>query len=123
MEKRLIKNDVKFETYWECGRCKITSETEDRLCPCPRGSCEAEAIGEKTIETEILRYEPKKCECGKLAKWLYMPGLKEGDGFCCEDCVPRGCSCIRHHGFDDEGREYPCVEWDFDMDDDNFKTL
>ena len=122
MKKRLIKSDTKFETYWECGSCDITSETEDRLCPCPKDSCEAEAIGEKIIEVEILRYEPKMCGCGKPAKWVYMPS-SDGDSLKCEDCVPRGCSCNRHHGFDDEGREWPCVEWDYDMDEDNFKTL
>lgn len=35
-------------------------------------------------------------ECGKEAKWLYMPGDEESsleDGFYCDDCVSRGCSC------------------------------
>ena len=34
------------------------------------------------------------CDCGKPAKWLYMPGYSSGaNSFSCDDCVPRGCSC------------------------------
>ena len=36
-----------------------------------------------------------KCKCGKMAVWLYMPSneMDPGDDMCCDDCVPRGCSC------------------------------
>ena len=36
----------------------------------------------------------EKCDCGKVATWLYMPGYSSGgNSFSCDDCVPRGCSC------------------------------
>lgn len=41
------------ETYFTCGRCKIDSLTKDRMCPCPRGSCEAKVAG--TVVTQIER--------------------------------------------------------------------
>lgn len=53
-----------------------------------------------------------KCNCGKLAVWLYMP-TGEGDRYYCEDCVPRGCYC-NHEYVDtmeaygiDEGKNLP----------------
>ncbi len=37
-----------------CNRCEITSINLDgRMCPCPRGGCEAEIIGEKIMTTQI----------------------------------------------------------------------
>lgn len=87
----------------------------------------------------------KYCDCGKLATWLYMPGFSDSkNGFQCDDCVSRGCSCMSHHllnefetlpteedgiegkdwkwlekgvewtPLDDKGRELPCVEYDYD---------
>ena len=45
-----------------------------------------------------------KCDCGKLATWVYMPSYRDSDNdFSCDDCVPRGCSCNnRHTGNDGE---------------------
>jgi hypothetical protein len=93
------------------------------------------------------------CDCGKPAKWLYMPGYRDDDNdFSCDDCVPRGCSCnnrslINHYengpteedgiegknwkwisdnewtSIDEKGREYPCVEFEYDTDEDNFSDL
>lgn len=40
---------------------------------------------------EEKQYE--KCDCGKKAVWIYMPGFREGSPFFCDDCVNRGCSC------------------------------
>jgi len=31
-----------------------------------------------------------KCKCGKIATWCYMPAEEWA---CCDDCVPRGCTC------------------------------
>jgi hypothetical protein len=82
----------------------------------------------------------KKCKCGKIATWLYMPA--EEDWFCCDDCVPRGCSCNvdlkeefftddltqekydelckdennLEELFDDKGRQFPCCEWWYDKE-------
>lgn len=44
----------KTSDYWECDRCKINSFTKDRMIPCPRRGCEAEAVGTitKTITLE-----------------------------------------------------------------------
>lgn len=54
----------------------------------------------------------KKCECGcgKVATWCYLPN--DGDWYCCDDCVPRGCSC--NNDLDDKGRKEPCCEWFYD---------
>ena len=38
--------------------------------------------------------ELQKCDCGKVAVWVYMPGYSGGgNSFSCDDCVHRGCSC------------------------------
>jgi hypothetical protein len=47
---------VKETDIYGCSSCKITSETKGRMCPCPRGSCDAEIIGQKIIITEIKSY-------------------------------------------------------------------
>ena len=40
----------------------------------------------------------ERCECGKLAIWVYMPGYSNGDHpYFCDDCVPRGCECNYHY--------------------------
>lgn len=49
-----------------CNRCEITSTTEGRMCPCPRGGCEAEIIGEKIMITQIK--EIPKAKLKKLNK-------------------------------------------------------
>jgi hypothetical protein len=41
------------EDYYECKRCNISSEHETRMCPCPRGGCEAEVKGKKVTTIEI----------------------------------------------------------------------
>ena len=74
-----------------------------------------------------------KCEhCDAVAVWSYSPG----EGYACEEHVPRGCSCnIKDTGelddngnlipildkdgkcvedTDDKGRLLPCCEWDYD---------
>jgi len=148
---RIIKKDRKYESYYECERCNITSETEGRMCPCPRGSCEAEAIGEKMTTIKIKRHKPKYCKCGQGAKWIYMPS-SDTYPYYCDDCVPRGCSCNNRHlrddelepteedgiegkdwkwitkgvewtKLDDKGREWPCVEFDYDDEENNFGAL
>ena len=37
--------------------------------------------------------EFEKCDCGKKATWVYMPGFRDGSPFFCNECVHRGCSC------------------------------
>lgn len=39
--------------YFECERCGITTETIDRMCPCPRGSCEAVHKGTVVVTRTI----------------------------------------------------------------------
>lgn len=80
----------------------------------------------------------KKCKCGKIATWYYMPG--DNDWACCDDCVPRGCICWQNpiqyedgsihnpqgikgedwewveenkywEELDGNGRKLPCIEW------------
>jgi len=98
--------------------------------------------------------EPKKCDCGKGAKWLYMPGFISGaNPFVCEECIGRGCSCNHRNmlesyeelpteedgvegvdwkwiekdkiwtTLDEKGREWPCCEYEYDTDEDNFADL
>jgi hypothetical protein len=85
----------------------------------------------------------RKCECGKLAQWLYMPYSElKHDPFFCDECVPRGCECQNRYvrepdlddddlptaddlpfkwivfgkswkHVDDKGRDIPCVEYDY----------
>lgn len=90
----------------------------------------------------------KKCNCGNIAQWLYMPSFNEYP-FYCDDCVPRGCSCnntslsdpiakevieeYEKGGFnykiengniiplDEQNREHPCCEYDYDKDGFDFK--
>jgi hypothetical protein len=46
--------------YYECSRCKINSETEKRMCPCPRNlNCDAELKGEVFITKTIYLTEEK----------------------------------------------------------------
>ena len=68
-----------------------------------------------------------KCNCGKLAVWIYAPS--DDVGQFCDDCVPRGCSCNDYPidddyenidpnnwkpDIDEKGREYPCCEYWYD---------
>lgn len=76
-----------------------------------------------------------KCECGKIATWVYAPA--EEEWACCDDCVPRGCTCfdwydepigvegkdwewiekdISWRELDGEGKQLPCVEWWYDKE-------
>ncbi len=81
-----------------------------------------------------------KCKCGRVATWLYMPNESH---YCCDDCVPRGCTCwiesiecedgslyypqgiegkdwkwIEENQLweklDGEGKQMPCCEWWYD---------
>jgi len=45
------KTKVKKEDIWSCDSCKIHSDTKNRMCPCPRGGCDAIVIGKKVITT------------------------------------------------------------------------
>lgn len=55
-----------------------------------------------------------RCECGKLATWMYAPSDK--DLYQCDDCVSRGCSCNFDldgtEELDELGRRFPCCEYD-----------
>lgn len=48
-----MKKTVIQTHYWVCDRCKINSETEGRMIPCPRGSCEASVAGTIITTKEI----------------------------------------------------------------------
>lgn len=49
-----MQRTVENHDYYVCDRCEITSETEGRMCPCPRGSCDAEKKGEVIIVKTII---------------------------------------------------------------------
>ena len=57
----------------------------------------------------ILVKGKKKCECGSVAQWLYMPGFGYGSNpYVCNDCVITegdtiGCSCNWRFGLHQEG--------------------
>lgn len=53
-----MKTKTKEVDYWTCDRCEINSLGE-QMCPCPRGSCEAEVTG-KVITTTTLILNDKK---------------------------------------------------------------
>ena len=48
----MIKEEQESRPYWYCSRCKIDN-TGERMCPCPRGSCDAEVVGRITTTTVI----------------------------------------------------------------------
>jgi ribosomal protein L37AE/L43A len=52
---------VKETEYWYCERCEIDNVKSKAMCPCPRGSCEAEIVG--TIKTTVeISITPKPKE-------------------------------------------------------------
>lgn len=53
------KTKTKVSDFYSCERCKINTDTSGRMCPCPRGSCEAEIIGKLKITT-IIEFTPIK---------------------------------------------------------------
>jgi hypothetical protein len=50
---------TKTKDYWECIRCN-SSSLNDKWCPCPRGSCEAQLKGVIETETKIILNETIK---------------------------------------------------------------
>lgn len=66
-----------------------------------------------------IKYTLKaKCNnCHNMAAWMYMPADRVNDGFYCDDCIHRGCSCnFDENGvelLDDNGKPYPCCEYMF----------
>lgn len=56
--KLTTKTKTIAEPYFACDRCEITSDTERRMCPCPRGGCEAKVVATKVITT-ITTFIPK----------------------------------------------------------------
>lgn len=85
-----------------------------------------------------------KCKCGKIATWVYAPA--EHNWSCCDNCVPRGCTCWESNWkenkpegienddwcwtnkpeiwekLDGNGNRLPCCEWWYDeegWDDEN----
>lgn len=46
-----ISEDKK--SYYVCSSCNITTLTPNRMCPCPRGGCEAEIKGKIKTETYL----------------------------------------------------------------------
>ena len=55
----MTKEITRQQEYWECDRCGINSRTRNRMCPCPRGGCEAEFTGVVTIttKTELVKFK------------------------------------------------------------------
>ena len=70
----------------------------------------------------------ERCNCGKMAVWLYMPSGGGNSPYYCDNCVPRGCSCQLKpkdgnwensnednwvQPLDGKGRKFPCCEFDY----------
>ena len=53
MAKTKPSTKTKKEDLYYCNRCKIDS-TGKQMCPCPRGSCEAEIIGKVITTREVI---------------------------------------------------------------------
>ena len=45
--------------FYTCKRCEINTLTPNRMCPCPRGGCEAVAVG-KVVSTSVLVLDSKR---------------------------------------------------------------
>lgn len=89
--------------------------------------------------------EKHKCICGEIAIYWYAPASDATfNRYFCDNCVPRGCTCNHHHVESDDqipdlpteedkpfiwieenliwthvdksGREYPCVEYWYDIE-------
>ena len=46
--------------YYECSTCKINTLTEGRMCPCPRGGCDAQIVGEITTVMILTKFPDGK---------------------------------------------------------------
>ena len=53
MAKTKSSTKTKTEDLYYCDRCNIDS-TGKQMCPCPRGSCDAEVIGEIKTTVEVI---------------------------------------------------------------------
>ncbi len=56
----------------------------------------------------LLKTGKEKCDCGKMAQWIYMPGFSGGASpYFCDDCVSNvddiGCSCCWNTALEQEG--------------------
>lgn len=55
------KEKIKRVDVYYCDRCNISSDTSRRMCPCPRGGCDAEVVAKRMIttitETLVLKEE------------------------------------------------------------------
>ena len=60
--------------------------------------------------------EKHKCDCGKMAVWVYLPGYSGGGNpYSCDDCVISeddniGCSCNWNYAKDQEGLPFDLPE-------------
>ena len=61
MKKKLSLPKITGDDYFTCSRCKIDSLSDDEMCPCPRGGCEA-AITGTIITTTILQKQLTKSQ-------------------------------------------------------------
>lgn len=53
----MIYTTTNFKNYYQCKRCNIDSENEERMCPCPRGGCEATQTGTVILTKQICTGE------------------------------------------------------------------
>jgi hypothetical protein len=57
----------------------------------------------------------EKCDCGKIATYLYMPGYSDGsNSYVCDDCISSpddvGCSCNFHYAKGEDAEQPEGVE-------------
>lgn len=52
---KVKKPKISSESIYGCAECKIDNiKNADRMCPCPRGGCEAKVIGTKVTTEQVL---------------------------------------------------------------------
>lgn len=54
---KIPKNSREKADFFYCERCKISSDTERRMCPCPRGGCEARIVAKVITTKEYIPVE------------------------------------------------------------------
>lgn len=74
---RTPKTKITKIPYFECNRCNINTVTNGRMCPCPRGGCEAIKKGMVITTVEVKLDIPKMNMVGGLTEGKTKTSIKE----------------------------------------------
>lgn len=101
MSKRKESSTKVEETdYIYCDRCKIDNLGKgNRMCPCPRGGCEAEVVGKikTTIELTVTPVKPLDKTKTQYASWI-------------EEMNCPTCKAVTGHAI--KGKHWTCIHCD-----------